>query len=229
MLGESNPGYKHGGKFSPWSKNSEHHNEEQIAEAKRKAVDNRLPEGHNTRLVFYTSRGMTEEEAMVARGNRQRTFSLETCIAKHGEKLGKQIHAERQAKWHKSFKKSNFSKISQKLFWQIVPYCDINDVYFAQLSPEKTKDESGTNHEYTIQLEISSCKPDFFVHSARKVIEFDGDYWHGREGNQERTRLRDISLIGCGYDVLHVAEKDFNSGPSRIIAECVSFLKDSDE
>jgi hypothetical protein len=62
---------------------------------------------------------MNEEEAKKALSERQTTFTLAKCILKYGEETGKQRWSDRQAKWMKNFPKSNFSKISQTLFWSI--------------------------------------------------------------------------------------------------------------
>jgi hypothetical protein len=57
------------------------------------------PQNESTRIEYYLSKGMSQREAELALSDRQRTFSLEVCIKKHGEKEGRRIWKERQSKW----------------------------------------------------------------------------------------------------------------------------------
>ena len=60
---------------------------------------------------YYMLRGFTEEESIDKVSDAQMTFSLDICIKKHGSELGRQVWLDRQERWHKNYKKSNFSKI----------------------------------------------------------------------------------------------------------------------
>jgi hypothetical protein len=59
---------------------------------------------NNCTIEYYTSRGMTDEEAEKALAERQRTFTLKKCIEKHGPVEGKRIWQERQNKWQETMK-----------------------------------------------------------------------------------------------------------------------------
>ena len=103
MKGDKNPGYQHGGRLSPFSKDFVGYEGMSVSE-KEKKVDSLARQAENTRtdndnvttrLSYYTSRGYTEDEAKLALYERQRTFTLEKCIEKHGDKEGRRIWQER--------------------------------------------------------------------------------------------------------------------------------------
>lgn len=101
----------------------------------------------------------------------------------------------------------------------------MENVFFAQLSENKTKDVSGLNNEYRLLLN-RLIRPDFMDLSKKKIIEFDGWYWHGKvgRGNKERDNERDRAILDSGYDVFHVAEMDFRINPDEVLNKCMSFL-----
>lgn len=226
--GENNPGYQHGGRLSPWSDKNQALSPEQVGESKRKAKAGYTPDKRSTRIEYWIARGYTEEEAKQKLIERQRTFTLEKCIEKHGEVKGRQVHAARQEKWNRSYKKSNYSKVSQLLFWRVYEQMtvhDVDDIFFAQFNRGIKQEDLSVNLEYTLRLGNTSVKPDFYLASQKKVIEFDGDYWHSDvHGGAERSRVRDQQLVEAGYSVLHIRECDYRSDPDLAVAQCVEFL-----
>jgi hypothetical protein len=253
--GEKNPAYNHNGRYSPFSKNfikydnlTDEEKEIAIQSYKNKVMNTKKNEPWrkgNNNIEYFIHKGYSEEEARVLLKERQTTFSLEKCIQKHGKKKGTEIWQARQEKWQctlnskpieererinkaKTFKRG-FSQISQKLFWDLYGEVkqDFLDIRFAQLHKGKN-DDSGKNHEHVIFFDDNSCAlADFFVSDSNKIIEFDGDYWHGEErGNQQRDKERDDKLIEAGYQVLHIKERDYKTDPSIVIKECKEFLYD---
>lgn len=67
----------------------------------------------NTNIEYYIDKGYSKEEAIVLRKNRQKTFSKDICIDKHGEELGLEIWNNRQNKWIESL--NNYVSINGKL------------------------------------------------------------------------------------------------------------------
>lgn len=212
---------------SPFSKNFTKYKTEEDRKNFLKTVnyEDRLT---STNLDWWIVKFNGDEAlAKAAYKERQRTFTLEKCIAKYGEIEGKKRFAERQEKWFKNYKKSNFSKISQTLYWKIYevlkdePYT----FYFAQYNNGK-KDTSGKNNEYTLKLCSSSIKPDFFIPELKLIIEFDGEYWHRRDKEIiEREQKRDKMIIDAGYTVIHIKEKDYKLNPENEINRCLSFIR----
>lgn len=235
ILGDKNPAYGHGGKFSSLSSNfiyADSVNKEEII--KKISHSNKTNGNNNTTLTYWMKQGFSEEESKLKLSERQTTFSLDICIQKYGEVVGKARWVERQRKWLNSTKKSNpkgFSKVSQELFWLIFERLDEevkSNIYFAQLDKNKCRDLSGINYEYTIKLTKRALLPDFVNIKTKKIIEFDGTYWHGKHKIKYPNRLRDDQrdkfLIEDGYEVLHIKEADYRKNPEISVNICLEFL-----
>lgn len=229
VKGSNNPAYQHGGKFSPFSDKfiyAEITDKNKLIEkVKKTKLDNNTD---TTKLGYWLKRtDGNEEKAKNLLSNRQSTFSLEKCIEKYGEEKGLQRWLDRQEKWHSNYKKSNFSKISQELFWEICKNLScLENIHFAELNENKEKDVSGINNELKLKLE-KVILPDFIDIKQKKVIEFDGVYWHGNvgHGNKSREKERDIILLNNGYKILHINENDFKIDKKGTVSKCIEFLK----
>lgn len=177
---------------------------------------------YQTQIGYWLKKGLSEQEAKSKLKERQITFSLNICINKHGEEKGKLVWQKRQQKWCKNNKKSNFSKISQKLFWLIYNNLkDKNNIYFATLKNGEL-DDSGRNNEYRLQLKTRIILPDFIIN--KKIIEFDGDYYHNINGRAELDHIRDLEILDCGYEILHIKECDFNNDNEKTLHFCLDFI-----
>lgn len=228
-----NPFTGHGKELSPFSKDFIGYKNKTEDEKKKFILEATKHDmiGRNTnQKEYWMKKGFTKEEAKKKVSERQTTFSKNVCIEKYGEENGLKRWTERQQKWLNNYKKLNYSKISQELFWKI--YERVKDknykIYFATLDQNsKDKDESGKNHEYTIETMDGCFKPDFFLKDKKRIIEFDGDYWHGdARGNQERDRNRDKILKNAGYEIYHIDERDYRREPAAMVYDCVRFLLD---
>lgn len=168
--------------------------------------------------------GGNVEEAERLLKDRQSTFSLEKCILKYGEEKGLQVWKERQEKWFRNYKKSNFSKVSQQLFLSLYDQLLDKNVYFAYCN-HGTIDTSGVNNEFTLTLDDRTIKPDFFMPASGKIIEFDGVYYHrNTPENRSYEARRDASIRSSGYSVIHVSEADWKKSPDKVIEDCLKFL-----
>lgn len=231
IKGDKNPAYQHGGKFSPFSDKFVHADKIDKEELFKKAAKSRLDNcNDNTKIEFYLKRGFNEEEAKQKLSERQTTFSKEICIEKYGEEEGVKIWKDRQERWIKNNKKSNFGKISQKLFWELYYIIKhnftIDDIYFAQFD-NGVKDESGKNHEYRLMLNDSVILPDFFIESKKLIIEMDGVYYHrNNPENKTREMFRDNMIKQSGYKVIHVTDEDYKKMPQQILKQCLDFINE---
>ena len=84
---------------------------------------------------------------------------------------------------------------------------------------------------------------DFTIPNKRKIIEFDGTYWHcdPRKYNSDyfhklikmtsqqiwdydnyKTNLAKEN----GYEVLHVLELDYKKDPKRVLQKCIDFINE---
>lgn len=105
VRGELNPGFNHGGKFSPFSAKSICHSEETRKLVKEKIKVKKLlnPSSKgNTTIEYYLERGHSLDEARILLSSRQKTFSLDICIKKYGLEDGTEIFNKRQEKWQKT-------------------------------------------------------------------------------------------------------------------------------
>lgn len=233
IKGKKNPGFRHNGRHSSLSENFLYYNEENKKRVVQKISESNKKNGNNsTTLIYWINKGYSEDEAKKELSKRQTTFSLEKCIEKYGEEKGKEIWLNRQEKWINSFKnsrKNGFSKISQKLFWDIFNnILKKEDIYFAELGENKEKDDSGKNNEYKLRLDKQIILPDFLDLKNKKIIEFDGSYWHNEKligtPNAMRDSKRDKLCEQNNFKVLRVKEDEYRKFPDKVLQECLDFL-----
>lgn len=241
MKGNKNPWHNHGGKLSPFSEkfvkyNGLPENEmlDRITNTKKKSVDTKnINNNDNTKIEYYTSRGMTIEEANIALSDRQRTFSLEICINKYGENEGREIWSERQLNWQntlsskspqdiESINRSKSAKINFKSLWN-KDLTDPGNFYIIQISENKYKigitSKSTIYHryhkehlsKYNVLLfeSVDSIKHAFYIEQLLKYDYKDtirkNDY--GVFGWTEVIEESDISNLMTKYN--HLLSKDY--------------------
>ena len=250
--GENNPSHSEkvkSGRSSPFSMNYhgydgliDEEKRERIADLAKNIAEKREKNGNSTTSKeYYIKRGYSEEEAIRKLKERQRTFTLEKCIEKYGEDEGKRVFEERQKKWQNTLNSKpieelcriynakmcdgrGYSKVSQELFKAIMSRIGnrYKEVFYATSNPDSefseymVCDKDGT-HRYFL---------DFYVKDNNKVIEFDGDYWHGpKRGNKKRDMMREEALKRLGYEnIFHVKERDYRNNPEKVISDCVAFI-----
>lgn len=76
----------------------------------KKEVDSK----RDNNLNYWLNKGYSEKNAKEKLSNRQRTFSKEICIKKHGENEGIKIWEKRQEKWIESLKITNYDGKARK-------------------------------------------------------------------------------------------------------------------
>lgn len=242
VSGEKNAWYNHGGKLSPWSKNNPRITEEERLLNVKYVTENR---SYNTQLDYFLDKTNGNlEEAQELLKERQAVGRLENFQKRYGDEEGKERWEKRQLQWQntlqskpieeierinkaKMFKRS-FSKISQKLFWMIYEKIkdDFSEIFFATLRNGK-EDLSGENNEFMIsRREGHHAFLDFYIKDINKIIEFDGDYWHGNNpGNKLRDNIRENEIIkNNSSKFFRVKEKDFNDNPEYVVMECINFI-----
>lgn len=223
VKGEKNPGYQHGGKFSKWSKNFINgYDEEAHLENNLRQKERMSSEESKKKSIFCREHYDSDEEYLA-----HQSKNLDFFINKYGEVEGKKRYEAKTEKWLNNFKKTKFSKISQELFNEIAKDYNLDYVFYATYNrPEMDK---YLNKEYHLKLSNGHyVLPDFIDLQKRKIIEFDGSYFH-REGrtSKERDDERDRWLIKDGYEVFHVLENDYVSNKPFWINECLTFLSSS--
>jgi len=241
VMGKNNPGYQHGGKFSPWSEKSIIHTKERRQEAKDKAVQNRTVMSQS---LYWERRGYTPEEATKEISKIQTTFSLDICISKFGVEEGTKRWKERQEKWQANLNSKPFEEralINKKKVRVSGPKSTIEIKLFNELQKHIPALES------QFSLERRDTPNKMFVYDIQyknKIIEFQGIFWHAKHTKflpeqiifKQRgrpLRAKDIwekdskkaSLAAeRGFDLLVVWEDEYLNTPQETITKCLNFL-----
>jgi len=204
------------------------------------------------RIEYFIKKGFSEEEASQMLIERQTTFSKEICIKKYGEELGLKIWQDRQIKWLNTLdsktdeekieinrKKldncSGYSKISQKLFWDI-----FNSYNF--FFKEKLYFKEYNREFFLLDKNKKWNAYDFVSTHLKKCIEFNGDFWHANPDNnlessihrvknksnkqiwdEEKLKIKTIEELG--YKVLVIWESEYRKNPIETLNKCLDFLK----
>lgn len=255
--GDKNPFYNHGGKFSHVSKNcaayeglSDNETNQRIQEVLDKQADGRENgEGYTNRLEYWINKGFSEDEARVQLQNRQRTFSLDICIQKHGEEKGKEIWKKRQEVWQASYydktdeelqdmfrRKNIFTNGTSKPAHRLFKYLELSSAKY----------EDGADNREAVIATVSGKRysVDYYLPYAKKIIEFYGDLWHGNpelygadehpiywslhsktaEEMWANDKMKIDDIVNSGYQVLVVWENDFKTNQQATIQKCKDFL-----
>lgn len=164
--------------------------------------------------------------------------SLEWFISKYGKEEGNKIYLDVCDK--KSLFKA-YSNISQDLFRRI-------DIKLGNQSINSKYSEK--NNEFEVFINIDGIKRiarlDYFLN--RKVIEFNGDYWHANptiyssedlikfynetklaKDIWEADAKRNKAIEDLGYKIKVVWEEDYMKDRDKLVDECVKFLKEGIE
>lgn len=242
ITGENNPAFGHGGKFSPFSKKfvgydtlQETDIENAIDSLFDKAKKTRRDNNNNTSsLEYYTSRGMTVEEAEAARRYRQQTFTKEICIQKYGFDEGTKIWLERQEKWMNSLSKAVESGV-KKIRSGPTSACE------RELTEEILSRGIGIERQFVISSKKYDKCFSYDIRCDNKIIEFNGTYWHcdPRKYNEDfyhtikKMTAKEIwdhdekklqEAQDCGYELLVVWEFDYRRNKQKEIDRCIKFL-----
>lgn len=177
--------------------------------------------------LYWTNLGYSFDEAKLKVSEYQ-TIDINYFISKYGELEGKErynswiYHPNKLTAAQENLKKvvSAYSKVSQELFSQISSIFPKNKFVFAT---SVYKGENSTSNEYVIKFDDGKwIKLDFVDLESKKIIEFDGVYWH--KGNEEKDRIRDLKLKELGFEVLRITDKQYKRDSIGVIKECATFL-----
>lgn len=165
-------------------------------------------------------------------------FTLPWFINKYGEANGTLKYNERSNKISENSKNrekptslKSWSKISQKLFWDIYKEIknEYTEIYFGEL-----------NHEYSCGTKYNY---DFVVCDCKKVIEFNGDKFHANplfytendkpapHSNKtakeiwETDRIKKELINSKDYELLVIWENECIDY-DNVILKCLKFLRD---
>jgi hypothetical protein len=246
-VGENNPGYHHGGKFSHFSKNFIHGYDE---EKHNKLIENnRLfridhPELFKTDIAYWLKQTNGDEVLAKQLYMKFQMRDLNWFIKKYGEDEGKIRHQNKIDKWINTLKSKPLeelldinkrrntcgpsSKSERELFDKLSEFFPN---LIRQLLLRRENINGVFNKFYLYDMALSN-----------KIIEYNGDYWHAnpakydsityvnKHNNQafSEIRARDEDklqvAIDNGYSLLTIWESDYKLNSKKVIEQCIQFL-----
>jgi len=129
-----------------------------------------------------------------------------------------------------------YSKQSQFLFWKIFNLLnedDKNSCYFGELNREFEKSGDGCSKQQYLY--------DFVLNNRKKVIEFNGDYWHMNPSKFKETDINEVTKLTTkrtvendkikndfikrfGFTVLIIWASELEENEAITIQKCIDFL-----
>jgi len=195
-----------------------------------------------TQIGYWIKKGFSESDAKQKILERQTTFSLDICIEKHGKEKGRKKWSKRQEKWTKTLNdggnlKIGYSKISQELFDNLINYyvTGKEKVFYATKNGEyRMKRDEGSVWVY-----------DFVDLNKMKIIEYNGDQYHGNPEKYlaedyphpfrknitakemwDKDKRKTENAIKKGFEVLVVWDSEYRWGnKQKVIDKCLKFLE----
>ena len=163
-------------------------------------------------LKEYKKRSESRKNKIDHLGNKQ--GSLGWYIAKYGETEGTTRFTKRFSSNHNQ---KNYSKRSQDFFRRLVSLSKLNPslCFFAENNGELIL---YLNREEQKILNQSCIKIDFCI--QKKVIEYQGGYWHSSQEQRKKDLLKKKILNLRGFECLYVWEDNEDQG----IKEALYFL-----
>lgn len=191
-------------------------------------------------INYWLDRGYSLSDSKKNQSDSQTTFTLSKCIEKYGLELGTQRWQERQEKWSSSLLKNGnlkigYSKVSQDLFDDICNNLhNTNYIFYGK----KNKELSIVNGNKS-----KGFLYDFTDLFGKKIIEFNGDIYHGNpcmfekldkpnpfkdmrcEEIWERDRIKIDLAKENGFEVLVIWESEYRSDKVGTLNKCLDFIK----
>ena len=198
-----------------------------------KTVKNRST---TTQINYYIDKGYSMEDAIRLRSERQKTFTLDKCIEKHGKDEGTRIWLERQKKWKEKMYSSRNRLISggskecDNLVDEIINNTNCDYLLYGD-NEFLLRDE----HKHKLYFyDITNPK-------TNRIIEFNGDFWHGNpdkygpndinKANKKKysdiwknDKLKNDFAKNKGYDVMVVWESEYQTDKENVIKRCKDFI-----
>lgn len=174
-------------------------------------------------LNYWMKRERTSEEAMNSLHSYQsrgRDYWVKRLGEEEGNSKMDEINSRRfQNISHRIQFSGGFSKISQDLFHSLK-----NDEYTHFATYRNSKNNSKSRNEFVLKFDDGSwIFLDYVNTKTKKVIEFDGIYWH--KGKEEFDAIRDQRIRDSGYEILRVTDKEYCQNKKRIIQKCQTYLE----
>ena len=140
----------------------------------------------------------------------------EWYIKKYGQVDGLARYDKHISRMLSKQNSSNTSKISRNLFDNIL----LHGFHEAEYATHPKERMFILNEKYSELLGQKRIFVDFVFN--KKIIEFQGSYWHRKSDNIDKIRKE--FLKDLGYDVLFIYENEYNEDNIRELNKCLRFL-----
>lgn len=230
VSGAGNPGYQHGGNLSPFSKKFVGGYDAEWHANHNKLQSERMKDSG----AFARSSYGSDEEYSKAQ-----TRDLEYFVTKYGEDEGAAKHKAKTEKWIKTMNSKSEEELnlinSKKVRKSTCFYSKAEQELFGKLKevyPELSDQLglSNSEHRYVFDMVL-----------GKKIIEYNGDFWHANPNKYDETFVnpynnlsysqiheRDSNKLQVakdnGYVVFIVWEESYMRNPTKVIDECLAFL-----
>jgi hypothetical protein len=183
----------------------------------------------NTLEYFVEKYGYNKGKQEYDRICSEKSITLDNMIRIYGPEIGPTKY---EAFITSTSQIKGYSKISQELFWEIEN--KITDYsYFAE-----------KNNEFAFVHHNGCYLFNFVIPTNKKIIEFNGDYWHANPAIYESSWVNKNSNLtaeeiwkydrdknrfaeNMGYSVFVVWENDYRKNKDEIINKCLEFLNEN--
>lgn len=185
-------------------------------------------------IEYWIKCGFSEEDAKKQVSERQKTFTLEKCIQKHGKELGELIWKNRQNKWKKKLQK-HFNECGDGRSTQSKWANECIEYICDKLNIQKSKKE-----KFIEDKDTKKCYSYDFCYK-HKIIEFNGDYWHcnplfwkadsfnstiklyaSEKWQKDEEKIKIAKKYN--YDILVIWEYDFYNDKDKYLETCLNFI-----
>ena len=185
-------------------------------------------------LIYWLKKGYSQEDAQKEVDKRTIRNGLKWYISKYGEKEGRKKYNSRMQQWINSCRKRSMTMRSKKA-----------DECFKSILFNETYNDNIKFGDNEILIENKNTKETFIVDFCdtinKKIIEFNGDYWHcnpklyGADyyNKSKRKTAKEIwkcdnnrikTLESFGYQVMIIWEKDYVDNHDEVIANAKKFI-----
>jgi len=210
-----------------------------IFETKLKDNPDEYKNKWESQLQYWLDRGYSLVDAKVKLKERQRTFTLDKLIEKYGKEDGEKRWRDRHDKWSKEMihkykrgdyvKGVGYSKKSIEFFELLIDSISKNHILYKD-NEMALRDSDGNVYRY-----------DFTHVLNKKIIEYNGTYWHCKPGLYESEYIHAFMKIKAkdiwdrddhkkglaesqGYDVLVIWEDEVDSDLKSVLKKCIEFI-----
>jgi hypothetical protein len=198
----------------------------------------RGPDCLPTQLDYWIKKGYNKEEAKIKLSERQKTFTLEKCVEKYGLEKGTEIYNKRQKDWIKKlFNEDTCLATGRSML------CDefIDELILLISDSGITNNFLYGKNEKFIYDHYAKKANRYDLTYNKKIIEFNGDFWHANPSIFESNEIHKIKKIKCseiwnqdarklnlaknyGYDILVIWDSNYINDKEGTLKKCKDFL-----